>query len=199
MELRFYVDDGDQYDLIVASMLEEYGFKGIFYIATMNTAVNVMTAEHIKRLSEQHEIGSHTLSHPLLTKLTPEHQVAEILSGKEELEEIIGKPVTKFAYPRGWFNEEVISSVRTCRIKEARTMKQGTTDAVKFNGNMTVSVSVHFHPDKFHLWREKYYEAKRKGDKGYFGVTCHGWELKKYNLFGEYKEMLKQIYEDQSS
>jgi peptidoglycan/xylan/chitin deacetylase (PgdA/CDA1 family) len=47
------------------------------------------------------EFGSHTRNHPMLPQLSVERQRQEILSGKKDLEELVGKPVTGFAYPNG--------------------------------------------------------------------------------------------------
>lgn len=47
------------------------------------------------------EIGAHTISHPILTSLDDDSARLEITGGKQELEEILGKPVRLFAYPNG--------------------------------------------------------------------------------------------------
>jgi len=55
------------------------------------------------------EIGSHTLSHPMLSKLNLEQQKYEILTGHQKLEELLGKSLCFFAYPfggRSHFNKD---------------------------------------------------------------------------------------------
>jgi peptidoglycan/xylan/chitin deacetylase (PgdA/CDA1 family) len=47
------------------------------------------------------EVGAHTRHHLVLGGLPPEAQREEILSGKDLLEQALGKPVTSFAYPYG--------------------------------------------------------------------------------------------------
>lgn len=47
------------------------------------------------------EIGGHTISHPILTKLDDEQARHEIVQNKKTLEDIIGKPLRLFAYPNG--------------------------------------------------------------------------------------------------
>ena len=47
------------------------------------------------------EIGAHTISHPILTSLKDDNARHEIVSGKHQLEALIGKPVRLFAYPNG--------------------------------------------------------------------------------------------------
>jgi peptidoglycan/xylan/chitin deacetylase (PgdA/CDA1 family) len=59
------------------------------------------------------EFGAHTRSHPALNRLTLEEQREEILSGKQMLEAVTGKPVRAFAYPYGspW---DVTAGTVTC-------------------------------------------------------------------------------------
>lgn len=47
------------------------------------------------------DLGAHTRSHPVLPHLSPQRQTEEILSGKRELEALLGKQVKGFAYPNG--------------------------------------------------------------------------------------------------
>ena len=45
------------------------------------------------------EIGSHTISHPLLTETSADQIENELVLSRTFLEEIIKKPVKYFAYP----------------------------------------------------------------------------------------------------
>lgn len=47
------------------------------------------------------DVGAHTVTHPILTRLSPETALAEMRDSKAELERILGEPVTLFAYPNG--------------------------------------------------------------------------------------------------
>jgi peptidoglycan/xylan/chitin deacetylase (PgdA/CDA1 family) len=47
------------------------------------------------------EIGAHTLNHPILASVDEDTARHEIVASKARLEDIIGAPVTSFAYPNG--------------------------------------------------------------------------------------------------
>jgi len=47
------------------------------------------------------QIGAHTVSHPILSRLDEAGARAEMASSKAELESLLGRPVTLFAYPNG--------------------------------------------------------------------------------------------------
>lgn len=67
----------------------------------------MMTNEQVRLLSDAGmEIGGHTLSHPILTKVSPEEADRQIRENKRILEEITGKEITSFAYPNGKPNQD---------------------------------------------------------------------------------------------
>ncbi len=61
------------------------------------------------------EIGSHTVTHPVLSKLSSTEQRFEIQKSKIDLEEIVGHPIASFAYPYGSkddYTDETVDFVR---------------------------------------------------------------------------------------
>jgi len=61
------------------------------------------------------EVGSHTVSHTVLSTLPTAAQAEEISQSKARLEEILGHRVTSFAYPHGGrshYTEETVTAVR---------------------------------------------------------------------------------------
>jgi peptidoglycan/xylan/chitin deacetylase (PgdA/CDA1 family) len=58
-------------------------------------------------------IGSHTMSHRLLTTESLKMASSELVGSKIELEEKLGARIDHFAYPDGRFNPAVVQAVRT--------------------------------------------------------------------------------------
>lgn len=61
------------------------------------------------------EVGAHTVSHPVLSASPPAKQRWELQQSKAGLEEILGRPVTSFAYPFGTredYTGETVALVR---------------------------------------------------------------------------------------
>ncbi len=58
------------------------------------------------------EFGSHTLTHPDLTRLPLERISAEILTSKAMIENILGQPVKSFAAPFGRYDNRCLEIIR---------------------------------------------------------------------------------------
>lgn len=79
------------------------------------------------------DIGAHTVSHPILTRLPPAQARAEIAQGKQQLESILGEPVRLFAYPNGVpcqdYASEHVQMVRECGFSAAVSTAWGAARA----------------------------------------------------------------------
>ena len=58
------------------------------------------------------EIGAHSVTHSVLSVLSPEMQRKEILESKSSLEELLGHPLSSFAYPFGTRSDYTKETVR---------------------------------------------------------------------------------------
>jgi peptidoglycan/xylan/chitin deacetylase (PgdA/CDA1 family) len=69
--------------------------------------VRSMTANELVSLIDGGliQIGSHTVTHPVLSELSEQERRYEIDESKRELEEILAKPVLGFSYPNGCFTK----------------------------------------------------------------------------------------------
>lgn len=120
----FSFDDGYEDNYTEAfPVLKEHGYTAIFYLATDYMGGGLMyprdilesnSREHNRVMSWEQasellasgmEIGSHTISHPVLTRIPDEQACREIKDSRIILEEKLEVPVTSFCYPGGFLNE----------------------------------------------------------------------------------------------
>jgi peptidoglycan/xylan/chitin deacetylase (PgdA/CDA1 family) len=79
------------------------------------------------------EIGAHTRHHPMLPRLSVERQREEIQTSKRELELLLGKQVTAFAYPNGRATSDTKEIVRDAGFAYACTSLE---DVVRPTGDI---------------------------------------------------------------
>ncbi|MFN3813154.1 MAG: polysaccharide deacetylase family protein [Aquificaceae bacterium] len=92
----------------------------------VNVKKPIMDWSHIKELLTMGmEIGSHTVSHPYLSKLSLGEAKEEIESSKKILEDKLGVEIKSFCYPYGDYNERVRDMVMEAGYKMAFTTKPG--------------------------------------------------------------------------
>lgn len=78
------------------------------------------------------ELGGHTVTHPILSKLTPDEQAHEVRSGAESMRRELGAPPVTFAYPWGrrWdFDDHSARAAKASGFACAVTMHAGVNTA----------------------------------------------------------------------
>lgn len=80
-------------------------------------------------LAAGHEIGSHTCTHPWLTRIPIERAREEINSSRKKLEDCFQAPVRHFCYPYGDWNETVRDLVAEAGYDTACTTDPGVNQA----------------------------------------------------------------------
>ena len=70
----------------------------------------VMTCDELRSLPELIELGSHSLSHPHLTRIDGARLREEVGASRHQLAELLGSDVSLFAFPYGEYDERVVDS-----------------------------------------------------------------------------------------
>ncbi len=71
------------------------------------------------------EVGSHTLTHPQLTSISPDRVQKEIIESKSILENLFSRRIDHFCYPYGAFDSESFYAVKSAGYKTACTVLKG--------------------------------------------------------------------------
>ncbi len=120
-------DDGyDDVYRFALPILKEFGVRGtIFLLGDRHVKSNSWEDEPLRgaqllnegQIREMYEagfeIGSHSLTHACLTKLSRDGAWEEISTSKMRLEELLDGPITVFAYPFGAVSPELERMVRS--------------------------------------------------------------------------------------
>ncbi len=138
-------DDGDILDARLAELLERYGIQGTFYI-TKDYRKERLAEEDIRALSRFHEIGGHSLTHPDLRAIGELEKREEILGSKQWLEGVLGKEVSMFCYPRGYYDDATLAITKESGYRGARTTKLGNIASSKNPFEMHTTMQVYPFP-----------------------------------------------------
>jgi len=70
-------------------------------------------------------VGSHTVSHPKLAEVPPEHQRRELIDSKACLEALLGEEVRHLCYPYGSFTSDTVRAAAATGYRSAVTCLRG--------------------------------------------------------------------------
>lgn len=86
----------------------------------------MMSWDQVRELHRDgHEIGSHSLTHPLLPDLPDERVEDEVVSSRRELSRQIGADVPSFCYPNGSYDARTLKAVERAGYECAVTTRWG--------------------------------------------------------------------------
>ena len=110
-------------------ILKKYGISATFFIYTDKISVGhafMNWDEIIDLQNNRMEIQSHSIDHPILTRINDDEKLFnEIYQSKKILEQKLNKPIKIFAYPYGMYNEKTISVVKNTGYEMARGIYNG--------------------------------------------------------------------------
>lgn len=204
MKIIASFDDGDKENLRIAELLDKYGLKGIFFVPLNWYSFNILngreslTSEDLLSLSQGgHEIGSHTITHPMLTRISLGQAFDEIVNSRE-IGSIVGKEVTKFCYPKGYAHEDHKNIVRKYyeygRNTQVGHITEGEDPAWQ-------STTVHVAGNKRKEYKDTHWlkealkllQAARVKKDSIFHLWGHSWEIDKFNEWDNFETLLKEL------
>jgi peptidoglycan/xylan/chitin deacetylase (PgdA/CDA1 family) len=215
-------DDGHRLDLRVADLLDQYGLTGTFYIARDHLDER-LTEDEIGALARRHEVGAHTLSHPVLTGIDAAAAREEIDGSRRWLQTITGTPVTAFCYPRGETNSTVRQMVAEAGFEVARIVTQYRLDTG--DDPFLLPTTLHVYPFPIRpvrSWRARFQPLQRAlphwlrlglpltalrdwstlattlleraaRTGGVWHLWGHSWEIERYGMWDELEQVLAAV------
>ena len=131
-------DDGYRDNLPACEALEARGVSGTWFVVSGNvgrpaawpdaetTGRPMLSAAELRDMrAAGMEVGGHTRSHVRLAEVPPDAGAEEVRGCREDLEDLLGEPVTSFAYPYGSHDDGVVSAVEDAGFQVACTTVAG--------------------------------------------------------------------------
>lgn len=213
IRITFSWDDGAMEDLKLMDLSLRYEMPGMFFIPAINNERSVISRSEIMALAQNNfEIGSHTYSHTYLTQLPIKKAEDEIVSGKNYLQELLGKEILHFCFPGGKSNTALINFSKQ-HFKSARTADTGSF--VNY-GEFLIKPTFHLYNrgkkslfyhslintslfqatikhiisnDYFNLIQSVIQDMASSNQQNNILIWGHSWEIEKYNYWKKLEEL----------
>lgn len=182
MKIKLSIDDGCASDMRVAELCKKYGIECVFYWPVNWTSLaysngyKPLSHVNAEKISEVFEIGSHTITHRHLTRISTIEAKDEIKSSKEMLETMFNVKVTKFAPPRGYTNKELTDYTLKHYDSQRLTKGKGL---------------LHIHPNSGANGNIHWLDYAKQND--ITEAWGHSWEFDKYKLWKELEKFMKEV------
>lgn len=124
-------DDGCETDLTEAApLLEEAKMRATFYVVSGHIGRRgFMSKSQLRELAERgFEVGSHSVTHSLLSDLPHERVRAELADSKDALEQLTGRRVAHFSCPGGRWSPTVAQLAQELGYESVATSRIGVND-----------------------------------------------------------------------
>ena len=203
--LTFSFDDAVTQDARLIELFNKYGMKATFNIntcwlgqkrvlklrsgATVNH--NKFDAADIKHVYAGHELASHSLTHPDLTKLSEEDVIREVEQDRLLISELCGYEVVGFAYPGGDYDARTSTVIKEkTGVKYARTID--SNHFLDVQDNLFEFKPTCHHADWDFLFKMgEEFLSLDTDEKKIFYVWGHAYEFDGDNSWGRFEEFIK--------
>ena len=205
--ITFSYDDGVTQDERLISLFNKYGLKCTFNVNSgflghpgelLREGVHVrhdkIAPDRLRAVYEGHEVATHSVTHPYLTRLSDEEVIREIEDDRIRLSEILGYEVVGHAYPMGDCDRRVADLLRDhTGVKYART--------VTSTHNFDIQTDMHlFNPTVYHhremdeMFRlgEEFLSLKTDEPKLFY-IWGHAYEFDIHDDWKRFEEFLEMI------
>lgn len=122
-------DDGyDDFYTTAVPILRQHDFTAVAYVVSgfIGQPRYMNAAQVLSLQGAGFEIGSHTVHHVDLTTQSADGLNSELMSSKQSLEQLLGRPVTAFCYPSGKFGRREANAVAAAGYQDATTTLGGS-------------------------------------------------------------------------
>ena len=143
-------DDGYEDNYTQAfPVLKQEGFRAAIFMVQSNfNRKNRLSVQQIQEMEKAGiEIGSHTRSHPNLTKLAATELEKEVAQSRRGVERLAGQSIDYFAYPGGFYNAEVTRKTEQSGYTGAFTVLPGVNRPDKDNPYLLRRIPVFSYTD----------------------------------------------------
>lgn len=196
-------DDGAKTDLRMAELMQKYSIPTIFYWPSAlgrhknaGKAKSWLSLEECKELANTFEIGSHSMTHQFMNKMDIARISNEINQSRKYWQDILGKAVDSFAYPKDSFSNLTRVLVKGAGYLNARTNKVGSLKLPDdpFDTACTVQIAfnrLEYDNKAWTLFANEMIE--KSNENSVFHFFGNSWEVEEYQEWERLEDLIKRL------
>ena len=198
-------DDGVLQDIRFVKLLDKYGIKGTFNLNSLLMAqefewihpkgftVKRLPKETAAQLYKNHEIASHTLTHPYMHDMSEREIMYQLGQDKYNLEQIFGRKVSGFAVTFSYYSDLIADCAQRLGFEYARKSDESLTYTPSYDWYHWETGIFHLNP-QFKEFAEKFFSAEE--ELALLQIVGHSYDLDAENMWEYMENLLYRIAED---
>ena len=200
-------DDGVLQDIRFVEMLNRYNLKGTFnlnselmfsqfeWVHPSGLVVKRLPVHTVVDLYRNHEIASHSLTHPYMHDLSENEILHQMGRDKYNLEQVFGREVTGFAVPFSFYSNLIADCARRIGFEYARCSDESYSYIPPENYYWWTAGTYHINP-RFKSFAEGFFTAKN--ELALLQIVGHSYDLETENMWDYMDNLLRRISKDDS-
>ena len=200
-------DDGVTQDVRFVALLNRYGLKGTFHLNSLlmeqefawthpcGLEIKRLPISVVAQLYQNHEVASHTLTHPWMDHLSEAELMEQMGKDRENLERLTGKPVLGFAGPFDYWSDLVARCAENCGFEYARTAEETYSYTPPERYFHWAAGSYHIMPG-FRDFVEGFFRTDQ--ELALCQIVGHSYDLDTEGLWDTLEAILRRVAEDDS-
>ena len=198
----FAIDDGTIYDKKVIDIFNKYNIRATFNLNSgLQDFVWYKDDKPVERLKlyenrhiyDNHEVASHSLTHPWLTSLSDEDVYREVKEDVDNIERIFARKVTTFSFPFDYFDERTINIVKSVGI--THIILPEIDDSFKFPSDLFHIKVTSWNIDDALEKVDRFIEDK---DAQLFVYLSHSYDYEFSNAYDKLERLCQKVSSDKN-
>ena len=198
-------DDGVLQDVRFVKLLNRYNLKGTFnlnselmfsqfeWVHPSGVVIKRLPADTAVDLYHNHEIASHTLTHPYMQDLSQDEILHQLGQDRYNLGQVFGREISGFAVPFSYYSPLIADCARRCGFEYARCSEESYSYTPPDDYYHWTAGTYHINP-QFKEFAEGFFD--HDSELALLQIVGHSYDLDTENMWEYMEELLGRISAD---
>ena len=198
-------DDGVLQDIRFVDLLNKYNIKGTFNLNSQlmqqqfewqhekGITVKRLPQDKVVELYRNHEVASHTLTHPYMHDMSRDEIMYQLGMDKYNLQQLFGREIYGFAVPFSFYSDTIAECAKNCGFEYARCSEERLCYTPAENYYWWAAGIFHLN-NKFASFVEDFFATQQ--ELALCQIVGHSYDLDTENMWDMMENILQKISAD---